>query len=70
VGEDEVALQLGEPRLRNAGLGEQAETGVDAVDGAAGRDDAGDGGGGGVDRVQRGGGERHGRPGPDRAELV
>ena len=40
VRQDQVGLQLGQPVVRNAGLGEQAEAGIDAVDGAPAREDA------------------------------
>ena len=50
VAEDQVALELAKLVGGDAGLGEQAEAGVDAVDGLAAGDDAVDRGGGGVDR--------------------
>ena len=37
VREDQIGLQLGEPVVGDAGLGEQAEAGIDAVDGAPAR---------------------------------
>ena len=42
VRQDQVALQLLEPAGRDPGLGEQAEAGVDAVDGAAALQDPDD----------------------------
>ena len=42
VREDQVALQFLEPVVRDAGLGEQAEAGIDAIDGAAAVEDAAD----------------------------
>jgi hypothetical protein len=40
VREDQVGLKLREPVIRNARVGEQAETGVDAIYGLAAGDDA------------------------------
>ena len=66
----ERALQLREPRVVDARAGEQAESGVDAVDGPPGRDDAVDGLRGGIDRRLRRGvdGERH-RLRPEPAQV-
>ena len=70
VRQHERALQLGEPRVVDARPREQAESGVDAVDGPPGRDDAVDGLRGGIDRRLRRGidGERH-RLRPEAAQV-
>ena len=69
VAEDQVALEVGELVGGDAGLGEQAEAGVDAVDGLAAGDDAVDRGGGGVDRGERGVGQAGGRAAPQVAQC-
>ncbi len=40
VREDEVGLKLGQPIVGNAGIRQQSEAGVDAIDGLAASDDA------------------------------
>ena len=70
VAEDEVALELAELVGGDAGLGEQAEAGVDAVDGLAAGDDAIDRGGGGVDRGEGVVGEARGGAAPQVAQRV
>jgi hypothetical protein len=52
VGEDEVALEVEQALVGIRGLGEEAETRVDAVDGAAGLEDAADRVGGGVEAAE------------------
>ena len=52
--QDEVGLELGEPVVGDARVGEQAEAGVDAVDGLAAGDDALDRRGGSRDALHRG----------------
>ena len=69
VRQDEVALQLLEPIGRDPRLGEQAEAGIDAVDGTAAGDDPPDGGGRRRDRLPAAIAEPHRRPFPDRAQL-
>ncbi len=54
VRQDQIGLQLGQPVVGDAGIGEQPEAGVDAIDGLAGSDDAVDGGGGIGDALQGG----------------
>ena len=54
VRQDQISLQLGEAGIGDAGVGQAAEAGVDAVDRVARRDDALDRRGGGGDAGQRG----------------
>ena len=67
--EDEVGLKLGQPLMRDSGLGEEAEAGVDAVDGAARLHDPLHARLRGIDGVEGGGFEGNGRAAPDGAEL-
>ena len=69
VRHDQIALKLGQPVVRDPGLGEQAEAGIDPVDGPPALDDPADAGRGGVDRGPGVGGQLDRRPGPDGAEL-
>ena len=64
-----LRLQLRQPVVGDAGLGEQAEAGIDAIDGAPARQDPADAGRGGVDRGPGVVGERDRRAVPDRAQL-
>ncbi len=70
VRQDEVGLKLGKALVGNARVGEQAEPGVDAVDGFAAGDDAIDRGGGGADAAHAGVVETRLRPGPELTQLV
>ena len=65
VRQDQVGLQLGEPVVGNARVGEQAEAGVDAVDRLAAGDDALDRGGGVGDALHRASSRRAARARPD-----
>ena len=69
VAEDQIALKVGELRRGDARLGEQSETGVDAIDGLARGDDAFDRAGGGVDRGQCIIGQTRTRAAPQLAKL-
>ncbi len=60
VAEDEVGLELRQPIVGDAGVGEQAEAGVDPVHRLAARNDAIDRRGGGCDALH-GGSVEHGR---------
>ena len=66
--EDEVGLQLGQAIGRDGGVGEQAEAGVDAVDGFARGDDALDRGGRGANAAETRGVELGGRALPQLAK--
>ncbi len=68
VREDEIALQLSQPVGGNAGVGEQAEAGVDAIDGLSAGDDPFDRRGGGGDAIQAGGVESRVGAAPQLAE--
>ena len=70
MAEDQVALEVGELVGGDAGLREEAEAGVDAVDGLAPGNDAIDRSGGGVDRGERCVGQARGGAGPEQAQRV
>ena len=53
VRQDQVALQIGQPFVGDARVGEQSEAGVDSVDRVAAGDDAFDRRGGGRDALHR-----------------
>ena len=67
MGQDQVALKLGQPLGGNAGIGEQAEAGVDAIDRLAAGNDSLDRGGGSADAVEAGGAEFGGSALPELA---
>src|SRR5512139_1781862 len=68
VGQDQIALQFGQPLWRDPRIGQQAEASVDAINGFATRNDAFDGGGRGADTVEAGVVELAGRALPQLAE--
>src|SRR3546814_7806730 len=68
--QDEVGLKFRQPLVRDAGLGEEAEAGVDAVNGAPRFDDPLDACLRGVDRIECGPFQRDRRTVPDGAQFL
>ena len=68
VRQDQVALQLGETVVGDPGLGEQAEPGVDAIDGGPAGDDPVDRRGGDCNAGERGIVQAGGGAGPQLAQ--